>query len=123
MTEQKFNETCNECGKSVAFGSGNYVNRVADGDSVAERTIAGKPHPRGDFICAECDVDVIYLAAQRQIEEREDFVENLIDEVTASLIDNVKHFELGKPFEIKVTFDPDESLSYVDRTRITITQD
>jgi hypothetical protein len=49
------NETCNECGKSVAFGSGNFVNRTPDFNSVADREAMGKPYPYGDYICAECE--------------------------------------------------------------------
>jgi len=48
-------QICNECGRSVAGGSGDYVNRVPDGNSIQERIEMGKPYPRGDFMCAECD--------------------------------------------------------------------
>ncbi len=49
------NETCNECGVSVAFGSGNFVNRVLDLNDVKTRKEMSKPYPDGDFVCAECD--------------------------------------------------------------------
>lgn len=48
-------EICNECGTSVAPGSGNYVNRVPDLNDVATRKEMGKPHPHGNFVCAGCD--------------------------------------------------------------------
>lgn len=48
-------EICNECGKSVKFGSGRFVNRVPDCNSVEERQDNGKPFPLGDFLCQECD--------------------------------------------------------------------
>lgn len=48
-------ETCNECGRSVAWGSGWFVNRVPDFNSIEERREMGKPFPNGDFLCAECD--------------------------------------------------------------------
>ena len=49
-------EICNECGRSVAFGSGRYVNRVPDLNDEETRQEGGKPFPQGDFICAECDI-------------------------------------------------------------------
>jgi len=49
------NETCSECGRSVAWGSGWFVNRVIDLNTVEERREIGRPYPEGDFICAECD--------------------------------------------------------------------
>jgi len=48
-------EICNECGRSVARGSGRFVNRIPDANSVEERLELGRPHPEGDFLCAECD--------------------------------------------------------------------
>jgi len=48
-------EICNECGKSVAWGSGRFVNRIPDANTVEERKRQGKPYPEGDFLCAECD--------------------------------------------------------------------
>lgn len=48
-------EICNECGRSVARGSGRFVNRIQDLDTVETRKENGKPYPEGDFICAECD--------------------------------------------------------------------
>lgn len=52
------NETCNECGKSVKAGSGNFVNRVRDFNTVAARKAMSKPFPKGDFTCAECDYQI-----------------------------------------------------------------
>jgi len=48
-------EMCNECGRSVARGTGLFVNRVLDCNSILERKNMGKPFPDGDFICVECD--------------------------------------------------------------------
>jgi len=47
-------EICNECGKSVAWGSGRFINRIPDANSVKERKELGRPYPEGDFICANC---------------------------------------------------------------------
>ena len=49
------NEVCNMCGRSVAFGSGWFVNRVPDLNTKSEREAEGRPYPEGDLICAECD--------------------------------------------------------------------
>lgn len=46
---------CNECGRSVVLGSGLYVNRVPDFNSVEERKEMGKRYPEGNFVCGECD--------------------------------------------------------------------
>jgi len=46
---------CNECGESVAPGSGKFVNRIPDFDTYEERLYNGKTYPHGEFLCAECD--------------------------------------------------------------------
>ena len=51
----KTTETCNECGCSVERGSGLFVNRVPDMNDKNTREEMGKPFPKGDFICVECD--------------------------------------------------------------------
>jgi len=51
-------EICNVCGDSVAWGSGKYVNRVPDGNTVEERIEMCVPHPEGDFICGECEEEM-----------------------------------------------------------------
>jgi len=48
-------EICSECGKSVAIGSGRFVNRVTDFNTLEERKHLGRPHPEGDYICPVCD--------------------------------------------------------------------
>ena len=48
-------DICNECGKSVKFGSGKFVNRIPDFNNEAERKVMGKSYPKGDFVCGECD--------------------------------------------------------------------
>ncbi|MCU0425251.1 MAG: hypothetical protein MUF71_06445 [Candidatus Kapabacteria bacterium] len=63
-TTSQSREACNECGKSVAFGSGWYVNRVPDGNPFDERVEMGKPFPHGEFICAECEEGFNQLSEQ-----------------------------------------------------------
>jgi hypothetical protein len=48
-------EICNICGKSVAWGSGKYINRIPDCNDRETRFSMGRPFPEGDFVCAECD--------------------------------------------------------------------
>lgn len=55
MRAEEDSEICNLCGRSVAFGSGWFVNRVPDLDTSSERRANGRPYPEGDWICAECD--------------------------------------------------------------------
>jgi len=58
MKKLKFKniEICNECGRSVKFGSGLFVNRIPDADDYRTRKeIMNKPFPKGDYMCAECD--------------------------------------------------------------------
>lgn len=49
------NQMCSECGRSVSLGSGLFVNRVHDLNSIATRKRMGRPYPKGDFICPDCD--------------------------------------------------------------------
>jgi hypothetical protein len=49
------NEMCNECGQSVRAGSGKFVNRIVDLNGYKTRQGMGKPHPIGDYICADCE--------------------------------------------------------------------
>jgi len=51
-------EICNECGRSVKWGSGFFVNRVVDFNDTEYRIEMGKPFPKGDFICIECDLAI-----------------------------------------------------------------
>ena len=46
---------CNECGRSVAAGSGLFVNRVPDFNDIKTRIANGKRFPEGDYLCRECD--------------------------------------------------------------------
>jgi uncharacterized protein YlaI len=48
-------EICNECGRSVKFGTGLYVNRVMDFNEFEERIEMLKSFPEGEFICSECE--------------------------------------------------------------------
>lgn len=47
-------EICNECGKSVKFGTGLFVNRIADLNGEKYRKEMGKPFYKGDYICIIC---------------------------------------------------------------------
>ncbi|MFY7998389.1 MAG: hypothetical protein ACOVSW_07300 [Candidatus Kapaibacteriota bacterium] len=58
----KSREVCNECGRSVAPGSGWFVNRVPDGNPQRECVEMGKPFPHGAFICAECEAELNQLS-------------------------------------------------------------
>lgn len=53
--KKKNTEFCNMCGRSVAPGSGWFVNRVPDLDTPEERKEGGRLYPAGDWLCAECD--------------------------------------------------------------------
>lgn len=48
-------EICNECGKSVARGSGKFINRIPSFDDEATQKEMGKPYPDGEFMCIECE--------------------------------------------------------------------
>jgi hypothetical protein len=48
-------ETCCECGKSVRFGSGSFVNRVVVFDDYQTKVERGCRYPEGEFVCPECD--------------------------------------------------------------------
>jgi hypothetical protein len=51
-------EICNECGRSVKWGSGFYVNRVIDFNDYELRKEMLKPYPEGGYICSECDEEI-----------------------------------------------------------------
>jgi uncharacterized protein YlaI len=51
-------EICNECGRSVAFGSGLFVNRVPSFDDEETHREMGKPYPEGEYICRECEEEI-----------------------------------------------------------------
>lgn len=40
------------------FGSGRFVNRIPDGNDFKTRMEMGKPYPKGNFMCAECDNEI-----------------------------------------------------------------
>ena len=48
-------QVCNECGDSVRPGYGKFVNRVPDLNDPERRKEMGRPFPKGDYICAECN--------------------------------------------------------------------
>ncbi len=54
-------EICNECGRSIKFGSGLFINRVVDLNDFETRQEKNKPFPHGDFMCAECEEIFNYM--------------------------------------------------------------
>jgi hypothetical protein len=48
-------EICNHCGRSVAWGSGWFVNRVGDSNDISTRLANNLNFPEGNFVCVECD--------------------------------------------------------------------
>jgi hypothetical protein len=56
----KYIEICNECGRSVNFGSNLFINRIPDFDDYKTRKENGKPFPKGDYICRECEAKLNY---------------------------------------------------------------
>ena len=48
-------DICCECGKSVTFGSGKFVNRIPVFDDYETRVEQKRPYPEGEWVCAECD--------------------------------------------------------------------
>ena len=55
IQEIKSIEVCNHCGKSVALGSGKFVNRIPDFNDIETRIFYERKFPTGDFVCEECD--------------------------------------------------------------------
>ncbi len=49
-------EVCSHCGHDVSRGSGRFVNRIQDLNDVQTRRENERVFPRGDFVCAECDI-------------------------------------------------------------------
>ena len=54
LDDMEKGELCSECGRSVAGGSGNFVNRVPDLNTPKERARIGRPFPLGNYICSIC---------------------------------------------------------------------
>ena len=53
--EREDKEICNECGESVAKGSGRFTNRIPSFDDETTQKDMGKPYPKGEFMCIECE--------------------------------------------------------------------
>jgi len=51
-------EICNECEDDVSEGSGKFVNRIPSTNTIEERKRMNKPHPKGDYICRECENEI-----------------------------------------------------------------
>ncbi|MFZ1291231.1 MAG: hypothetical protein WAR79_14135 [Melioribacteraceae bacterium] len=45
---------CNRCGRSVAFGTALWSNRLSDNDNFEVRKSKGVKYPEGNYICGEC---------------------------------------------------------------------
>lgn len=50
-------QICYRCGRSVAHGSGRFVNRIRNLDDVEYRLDEGEPFPEGDWLCLPCHED------------------------------------------------------------------
>ncbi len=48
-------ETCWNCGNSVVWGSGRFVNRIPSLDSEEVRRENGAQYPKGGYLCFECE--------------------------------------------------------------------
>ena len=48
-------DICVECGNSVKFGSGRFVNRIPVFDDRETNVACGRPFPDGEWLCAECE--------------------------------------------------------------------
>jgi len=55
MANKKSVPVCAECGRSVAPGSGRFVNRVPELNTRRQRRTMGRLYPQGDYLCAECN--------------------------------------------------------------------
>jgi len=55
LKERRNVEICNHCGRSVAWGSGWFINRVGDSNNIPTRLANNLNFPEGDFVCIECD--------------------------------------------------------------------
>lgn len=51
----KSKEICYECGRSVARGSGRFINRIPSLGSHEDRVESNVVYPEGEWLCAECD--------------------------------------------------------------------
>ncbi len=61
MTTDENNEVeiCIECGVSVKWKSGNFVNRVLVADDYNEKIEQRRPYPEGKYICSTCDEETL----------------------------------------------------------------
>ena len=50
---------CNRCGRSVLPGSGLFVNRIPDLNDYETRKANGCKFPEGNYICRECDEEIL----------------------------------------------------------------
>ena len=57
-------QTCKNCGDSVRLGSGKFVNRIPDANDYETRVANGDPYPHGEFLCYECECEIIKDGAE-----------------------------------------------------------
>jgi len=50
-------DVCQDCGRSVEWGSGRFCDRIPDFDSYEDRVEKNCMFPEGAYICEECDQD------------------------------------------------------------------
>ncbi len=55
IKKEILNQFCNHCGRSVAWGSGWFINRVPDCNDFETRIANHLKYPKGDYVCIECD--------------------------------------------------------------------
>ncbi|MEW6613967.1 MAG: hypothetical protein AB1401_00625 [Thermodesulfobacteriota bacterium] len=76
-------EICAECGKSVAPGSGRFVNRIFVSDNYEYRKEMGYPFPDGEHICEECEDEVCCESNEMEGNSVRDVMKDSIREVLA----------------------------------------
>lgn len=102
MADLKTRERCNECGQSVAMGSGNFVNRIPDLNTVAQRKEMGKPYPQGEWMCAKCYVKISCPACPKCKEPIERLEVEQTHRVRGELQpDGFIENEMGRPEDIE----------------------
>lgn len=55
---ENIKEICNECGRSVSYGSDLFVDRIPSFDNTKTHKEMGKPYPKGSYICRECESEI-----------------------------------------------------------------
>ena len=121
----KNKEICNECGRDVSWGSGLYINRVVDLNNYKTRKEMGKPFPKGEYICRECDEKIFNtielegkLDTSRKNEKVRIKFNNYFDEIIKTsfeyLIKMFSEEELSEMFQLLSHFKGQTIQEYVD---------